>query len=106
MAEHLHKVVVFVGKAQEKTSVFLNQRRGNPQTGQTYPWIVKSTATVNHHYIVLCLNGHEYAKRQLALKGIVFEALDNGILSCAELGRLQKICDGLGAEKIDGFLRK
>jgi hypothetical protein len=31
----------------------------------------------------LCLNGHEYAKRQLARKGIVFEALDNGILSCA-----------------------
>jgi hypothetical protein len=29
----------------------------------------------------LCLNGHEYAKRQLARRGIAFEALDNGILS-------------------------
>jgi len=54
----------------------------------------------------LCLNGHEYAKRQLARKGIAFEALDNGILSCADPLRLQRICDGLSAEKIDGLLRK
>src|SRR5215211_4896899 len=54
----------------------------------------------------LCLNGHEYAKRQLARKGIMFEALDNGILSCAEPERLQKICDDLSAGKIDGFVRK
>ena len=54
----------------------------------------------------LCLNGHEYAKRQLAQEGIAFEALDNGLLSCAAPARLQKICDGLSAERIDGFLRK
>ena len=54
----------------------------------------------------LCLNGHEYAKRQLAQEGIAFEALDNGVLRCAAPARLQKICDGLSAEKIDGFLRK
>jgi len=54
----------------------------------------------------LCLNGHEYAKRQLAQEGIAFEALDNGVLSCAAPARLQKICDGLSAEKINGFLRK
>ena len=30
----------------------------------------------------LCLNGHEYLKRQLAKRGIGFEALDNGILRC------------------------
>src|ERR1700758_3645992 len=54
----------------------------------------------------LCLNGHEYAKQQLARKGIAFEALDNGILSCADPARLQQICDGLSADKIDGLLRK
>jgi hypothetical protein len=54
----------------------------------------------------LCLNGHEYAKRQLTHKGIAFEALDNGVLSCADPKRLQQICDGLSAEKIDGLLRK
>jgi hypothetical protein len=120
--------VVFVGKAQEKTPVFRTEKRRSPTTGRPYPWIVKSTAMVNHYYVYamdrnfgpfflkfctyfpfnakLCLNGHEYAKRQLAQKGIAFEALDNGILSCAEPERVQKICDGLSAEKIDGFLRK
>ena len=28
----------------------------------------------------LCINGHEYVKRQLAKEGIAFEALDNGVL--------------------------
>jgi len=27
----------------------------------------------------LCLNGHEYAKRQLAREGILFQAVDNGV---------------------------
>jgi hypothetical protein len=54
----------------------------------------------------LCLNGHEYAKRQLTQGGIAFEALDNGILKCAQPKRLQKICDGLSAAKIDALLRK
>jgi hypothetical protein len=133
MKEYLSKFekeegVVFVGKAQEKTSVFRTEKRRSPRTGLTYPWIVRSTAMVNHYYIYavdrdfgpfflkfcsyfpfnakLCINGHEYAKRQLARLGIAFEALDNGILSCAKPERLQNICDGLSAERIDGFLRK
>jgi hypothetical protein len=133
MAEYLAKFameegVVFVGKAQEKTPVFRTEKRRSPKTGQPYPWIVRSTAMVNHYYIYavdrdfgpfflkfcsyfpfnakLCLNGHEYAKRQLAQEKIAFEALDNGVLSCAAPKRLQKICDSLSAQKIDGFLRK
>jgi hypothetical protein len=120
--------VLFVGKAQEKTPVFRTEKRRNPKTGQTYPWIVPSTAMVNHYYFYcvdedfgpfflkfcsyfpynakLCLNGHEYAKCQLAKEGIAFEALDNGILSCANPQRLQEICDGLSAAKIDALLRK
>jgi len=54
----------------------------------------------------LCLNGHEYVKRQLEQRRIAFEALDNGILSCADPRRLQALCDGLSASKIDAFLRK
>ena len=54
----------------------------------------------------LCLNGHEYAKRQLEHKGIGFEALDNGVLRCDDPRRLQAICDGLSADKIDALLRK
>jgi hypothetical protein len=120
--------VVFIGKAQEKTPVFRTQRRRNEQTGATYPWLVRSTAMVNHFYVYcmdrdfgpfflkfctyfpynakLCLNGHEYVKQQLANRGIGYEALDNGILSCADPQRVQTLCDGLSAEKIDGLLRK
>lgn len=133
MAEHLRRFgrdegVVFIGKAQEKTPAFRTEKRRNPRNGQPYPWIVRSTAMVNHYYVYavdrdfgpfflkfcsyfpfnakLYLNGHEYAKRQLSRKGIAFEALDNGVLSCTEPQRLQQICDGLSADKIDGLLRK
>ena len=133
MAEHLKgftapEGVVFVGRAQEKAPVLRTEKRRNPATGQTYPWLVRSTAMVNHFYIYavdedfgpfflkfgtyfpynakLCLNGHEYVKRQLAQRDIAFEALDNGILSCAEPRRLQALCDGLSAVKIDAFFRK
>jgi hypothetical protein len=120
--------VLFVGKAQEKTPVFRTEKRRNPETGQRYPWIVRSTAMVNHYYFYgidedfgpfflkfcsyfpynakLCINGHEYVKRQLAKQGIAFEALDNGILTCADPRRLQELCDGLSAAKIDKLLRK
>ncbi len=54
----------------------------------------------------LCINGHEYVKRQLAKEGIAFEALDNGVLSCANPQRLQELCDGLSATQIDKLLRK
>jgi hypothetical protein len=120
--------VLFVGKAQEKTRVLRTEKRRNPKTGESYAWLVRSTAMVNHYYFYavdrdfgpfflkfssyfpytakLCINGHEYVKRQLAKKGIVFEPLDNGILSCAEPKRLQTICDELSGEKIDAFFRK
>ena len=120
--------VLYVGKAQEKAPVFRTEKRRNPTTGQAYPWIVKSTAMVNQYYFYcvdedfgpfflkfcsyfpynakLCINGHEYVKRQLAKENIAFEALDNGVLSCANPKRLQELCDGLSAEKIDALLRK
>ena len=125
---HRPEGIVFVGKAQEKTPVFRTEKRRNPQTGKRYPWIVRSTAMVNHFYFYgldedfgpfflkvctyfpynakLCLNGHEYLKRQLAKEGIAFEALDNGVLSCADPKRLQQLCDGLSPATIDALLRK
>ena len=54
----------------------------------------------------LCLNGHEYVKRQLDQEDIAYEALDNGILSWQHPRRLQSLCDALSAEKIDALLRK
>ena len=46
----LKEGVVFVGKAQEKASVFRTEKR-HSSSGRAYPWIVKSTAMVNHYYI-------------------------------------------------------
>ena len=42
--------VFLIGKAQEKTRVVRTEKRRNPKTGQTYPWLVMSTAIVNHYY--------------------------------------------------------
>jgi hypothetical protein len=120
--------VVFIGKAQEKCTVYRTEKRHNAKKNTSYAWIVKSTALVNHYYFYcvdenfgpfflkfcsyfpynakLCLNGHEYAKRQLDREKIAYQALDNGIQSCANPKRLQAICDSLSAGKIDALLRK
>ena len=96
--------VVVIGKSQEKARVVRTTRRHNPQSGKSYPHLFYTTAWVNHYYfycldrdfgpffIKLCsyfpytgrvaLNGHEYLKSQLAHRGIDFEALENGLLSC------------------------
>jgi len=119
--------VLFLGKAQEKVTVFRTEKRTD-SNGKKYPWIVKSATPVNQFYFYgldadfgpfflkfstyfpynakLCLNGHEYVKRQLAKEGIAFESLDNGVLTCANPKRLQQLCDGLSAAKIDALLRK
>ena len=46
----------------------------------------------------LCINGHEYLKRQLTKRGIAFEPLDNGIRSCADPEAMQRLADGLTAD--------
>src|SRR6516162_653889 len=120
--------VLYVGKAQEKARIMRTERRRCKRTSATYPWIVQTTAMVNHYYFYgvdedfgpfflkfcsyfpcnakLCLNGHEYVKRQLAKEGIAFEALDNGLRSCADPQRLQKICDSLTPAKIQALWQK
>jgi hypothetical protein len=119
--------VLFVGKAQEKASVFRTEKRRDAQ-GKTYPWIIRSTAMPNHYYFYildrdfgplfikfcsyfpypakLCFNGHEWLKHQLAQRGILFEPLDNGIRSAETAGRVQRIADTLTADKIDALFRK
>ena len=119
--------VLFVGKAQEKASVFRTEKRRDAQ-GKTYPWIIRSTAMPNHYYVYildkdfgplfikfcsyfpypakLCLNGHEWLKRQLTQREIPFEPLDNGIRSSEAPGRVQRIADTLDAAKIDAVFRK
>lgn len=119
--------VIFVGVAQEKVRVPRTTRKATPNGG-TVPWIMYSIVMVNVYYFYcrdqdfgpfflkfcsyfpysakVCLNGHEYLKCQLAQRGIPFQALDNALLSCANIAAAQRICDGLSAAKIDAFFRK
>jgi hypothetical protein len=115
--------IVFIGVAQEKAQAF-NGRKVNGR----FEFTRDKTVYVNHYYFYiddkdfgplfikvcsyapwgtkLCLNGHEWAKRQLDSKGVAYEALDNGFLSCAEPHKLQAICDSLGPRQIEGVFRK
>src|SRR3954468_5062439 len=115
--------IVFIGVAQEKAQAF----NGKKVNGQ-FEFNRDKTVYVNHYYFYiddedfgplflkvcsyapwstkLCLNGHEWAKRQLEKRKIDYEALDNGFLSCAEPRTLQQICDSLGPEQIEQLFRK
>ena len=119
--------VLFVGVAQEKARVprTIRKRFGD---GGSIPWIDYSTAMVNFYYFYcidadfgpffvkfcsyfpytmkLCLNGHEYLKRQLQERRVAFEALDNGLLWCEDMPRAQRLAEELNADKIDAFFRK
>jgi hypothetical protein len=119
--------VLFIGKAQEKVRTFRTEGRRNDR-GETYPWIVESTAMVNQYYFYavdadfgpfflkyssyfpygakLCFNGHEYLERRLAKERIGYEELANGILSCANPERMQELADGLTPARILLFLSK
>jgi hypothetical protein len=114
--------IVFIGVAQEKAQAF----QGKKINGR-FEFTRDKTVYVNHYYFYiedanfgslfmkvcsyapwgtkLCLNGHEWAKRQLEKEGIAYEALDNGFLSCADPKKLQEICDSLGPENIDRLFR-
>jgi hypothetical protein len=112
--------VVFVGVAQEKVRV-PRTTRIRVESGGTIPWIIYSTALVNVYYFYcldedfgpfflkfcsyfpygakLCLNGHEYLKCQLTQRGIAFEALDNGLLSCTDVPAAQRSTDAVSSRK-------
>ena len=132
MHEHLARFsgtegVLFIGRAQEKASLFRTERRRDA-AGEAYPWIVRATGVVNQFYVYavdddfgpfflkfcsyfpynakLCINGHEWAKRQAVKAGIAHTALDNGFATCADPAAVQAICDRLGPEQIDALLRK
>ncbi len=120
--------IVLIGKAQEKTTTFRTTKGHGPRSADRWPRLLRTTALVNQYYFYgidqdfgpfffkfssyfpytakFCLNGHEYLKHQLVQAGIAYEALDNGILSCADPVRLQALGDGLSAEKIEALIRK
>lgn len=118
--------VVLIGIAQEKASVWRSwKRKGQEKAAHPHMDWGRQMAYVNHFYfylwdadwggafwktnayapypIWLWLNGHEWAKRQLAKSRIGFEALDNGFRSCQDPVALQTICDRLGPGAVKSF---
>jgi len=115
--------IVCVGVAQEKAKAWTATKEGRgAHVHFTYRW---KTVCVNHYYVYVldpewgpaflkvcsyapyamkcCLNGHEWAKRQLQRRGIRFTALDNGFLTCADPATLQPICDSLSPADVQAF---
>ena len=119
--------VVFIGRAQEKSTVFRAEKRRNAQ-GVSYPWIVKSTGMVNHYYFYcvdedfgpflvtfcsyfpynarLCLQRKSLGPAPGGKAGIGFTPLDNAFAQVDDPAGLQQICDRLGTEQINALLDK
>lgn len=118
--------VVLVGVAQERASGWTARktRRGR----HVHFDFQRKSVCVNHYYIYvidpewgpafikvcgyapyalkICLNGHEWVKRQLRRRRIAFTALDNGVLSCADPAALQAVCDSLTDADIEAFFTR
>jgi hypothetical protein len=119
--------VLFIGRAQEKNTVFRTEKR-RAADGRSYPWIVRTTSVVNQFYVhcvdadfgaffikfssyfpyggKLLINGHHYAQAQAAKAGIGFAALDNGFAAVEDPAAVQAICDSLTGDKIEALARK
>jgi len=118
--------VVLIGIAQEKASAWRSWKaKGQERCPHPHMEWGRQMAFVNHFYFYLWdpdwggafwktnayapfpiwiwLNGHEWAKRQLEKAGIAYEALDNGLRSCADPAALQRICDRLGPGAVQSF---
>jgi hypothetical protein len=118
--------VALIGIAQEK-AVTWRSWPAKGQRGTAHPHMEwgRQMAFVNHFYFYvwdaewgpafwktnayapfpawIYLNGHEWAKRQLAKAGIGFTELDNGFASCEDPALLQRLCDRLGPGAVTSF---
>jgi hypothetical protein len=118
--------VALIGIAQEKASAWRSwPARGQRGTAHPHMEWGRQMVFINHFYfyvwdaewgpafwktnayapwpVWLWLNGHEWAKRQLAKGGIGYTALDNGFASCEDPALLQRLCDRLGPGAVTGF---
>jgi hypothetical protein len=117
--------VVFIGVAQEKAASFKGHKKPGPWVN--YEWS-RQPVYVKHYYfyiddedfgpvilkvctympfpIKLIINGHEWAKRQLDKRGVGYESLDNGFLSCQAPEVLQALCNQFGPAQIEALFRK
>lgn len=118
--------VVVIGVAQERMSGWTGTKHARgPFVSFVYS---RKSVCPNHYYIYvldpewgpafikicgyapypvkICLNGHEWAKRQLHGRRLRFTALDNGFLHCRRPDVLQAVCDTLDAAAIERFFAR
>src|ERR1700686_1638414 len=116
--------VVLIGVAQEKASAWRGYRAGGSASHPHFSYR-RMSVFPNYYYVYvrdpewgpafvktiayapwpvwIYLNGHEWAKRQAAKRGIEFEALDNGFRSVADEVALAGICGSLSEREIERF---
>jgi hypothetical protein len=119
--------VVMIGVAQERARVWSGWRHGGSDAHPHFAFGWQSRVP-NHYYFYvrdrewgrafvkaccyapyplwLCLNGHEWAKRQADKAGIGYQPLDNGFRSCADSEALATICGRLSAREVWSFFRR
>jgi hypothetical protein len=119
--------VVMIGVAQERTTAWRGFRRGGRDSHPHFEYR-RQAVFVNHYYFYLrdpdwgpafvkscayapfpvwvCLNGHEWAKRQAQRAGLAFDALDNGFRATADADALAAICERLSARDVRRFFRR
>jgi hypothetical protein len=119
--------VVMIGVAQEKAYAWRGWRRGGSDARPHFEY-ARQSVFVNHYYfyirdrdwgplflktvayapypVWLCLNGHEWAKRQAERAGLGYRPLDNGFRSCEDPAALAAICGRLSANEIERVFRR
>jgi hypothetical protein len=121
--------VVFIGKAQEKARSYRGVRTAEGKAAHQ-PWFTFQpcevfvtwfyfyildaefgpcfikVCTYVHFTARVCINGHEWAKRQLTKAGVAFTELDNGFAACDDATGLQNICDRFGPQHIQALFRR
>ncbi len=119
--------VVLIGVAQERARVWAGWRHGGSDAHPHFAFGWQSRVP-NHYYFYirdrewgrtfvkcccyapyhrwLCVNGHEWAKRQAERAGIDFQPLDNGFRACSDAQALAAICARLSARDVWAFFRR
>ncbi len=119
--------LVAVGVAQERSSGWKGAKRALDRGGFTFGFS-RVSVYVNQYYCYLWdadwgpsfiklsgyapwggrvwLNGHEWAKRQLARRGVGFASLDNGFRSVDDTALLDELTDSLGADEIRAYFAR
>lgn len=118
--------VAAIGVGQEFQWVFTGNKRDPHTAGTQHYQFAKAERRVScvYFYLVddvvgaafvkICsyfpypmkvwINGHEWAKREAARRGIAYTELANGFQSCADPTALQRICDRQGPADIQAFV--